>query len=49
MRFKIVRLTATCNELELAILASSGIELLQMVSELVTERCANKDADFQMR
>ena len=42
--FKIVRLTAIRNGSKRAISSSGGLGLLQMVSELDTESCANEDA-----
>ena len=44
MRFKTVRLTAIRNRPKRTISTSSELELLQMVSEPDTERCANEDA-----
>ena len=44
MRFKTVRLTAMRNGLKRTIFASGGLGLLQMVSELGSERCDSEDA-----
>ena len=44
MRFKTTRLTVIHNGPKQTIFASSGLELLQMVSELGSERCASEDA-----
>ena len=45
MRFKIVRLTAICNGSKRTMFVSSGLGLLQMVSEPDTGRCVSEDAD----
>ena len=42
--FKTLRLTAICNEPKRIISTSSGLGLLQMISESNIERCASKDA-----
>ena len=46
-RFKIVRPTAIRNGPKWTIFASGGLGLLQMVSELHTERCASVDTGPQ--
>ena len=45
MRIIIVRLTVICNGLKWIISTSSGLGLMQMVSEPVTERCASVDTE----
>ena len=44
MRFRNVRLMAIRNGSKWTISASGGLEILQMVSEPDTERCASEDA-----
>ena len=42
---KTVRLMTICNRSKRTISASSGLELLQMVSKPDIERCASEDVD----